>query len=111
MVRLYREFGNYKVDALVPWAFLESQREHQPDVVEKFNVEAHLLRIMASDMAYVVNPDGHVGPNSTIDIGAALEAGKDVYSMERIADRGIAVMMSGIKTPAQIVSMAQQIKR
>lgn len=116
MVNLYREFGEGRVNALVPWGFLlNPENPWQPedrleDIREKFVVEAHLLRIRASDFAYVVNPDGYIGPNSTIDIGAALEAGKPVYTMAPISDSGISVMTSGIKTPEEIISIAQQTK-
>ena len=115
MVRLYRDFEEHKVNALVPWAFFEDHtnlrergESHWADVAEKFNVETHLQRIRASNIAYVINPDGYIGTNSTIDIGAALEAGKPVYSMEIITDNGIAVMMSGVKTPGEIISIAQR---
>lgn len=117
MVDLYRRFGDEKVDALVPWAFFEDPenlglREGRwTSIAEKLVVETHLLRIKSSDIAYVVNPEGYVGANSIIDIGAALEAGKKVYTMEDIADNGIAVMMSGTKTPEEVISMAQEFVR
>lgn len=111
MVRLYRLLGESGVDAFVPWRFLESPdelRENDPswtEINDKFNAEAHLLRIRASDIAYIVNPNGYVGPNSIIDIGAALAAGKPVYSMERILDNGIAALVDGIKTPGELIPM------
>lgn len=111
MIRLYSEFERFRVDALVPWPFFSSLEdirqhdEHFAGVAEKFNEEAHLLRIRTSDVAYVVNPGGYIGLNSAIDIGAALEAGKPIYSMEQVTDHGIAVMLMGVKNPQDIVSM------
>ncbi len=106
MISLYRDFGKHKVDALVPWQLFD----YPDDLAERFSIETHLLRVLASDMIYIVNPGGYIGANTTLDIGAAVGKGKPTYSMEKLSDRGIAMTIDGIKTPAEIISLASQYK-
>lgn len=123
MKGLYEEFGKYGISTLVPWQFLkESENPRQFDgfwtqdkrysaVAYKFSVEAHLLRVASSDMAYVVNPGGYVGVNSATDIGFALGKRIPVYSMEEISDMGVHVLVDGVKTPEEIIAMGIELDR
>lgn len=123
MVRLYEQFGREQINALVPWQFLKkpenprqfddfyTQNKRYLEIAHKFSVEAHLARVASSDIAYVANPGGYVGVNSATDIGFALGKRISVYAMEEISDMGVHVLVDGVKTPEEIVSIAKEIYR
>ncbi len=121
MQKLYEQFEKEGIDAKVPWQFLKkeddprqfdefwTQNQHSLSVANKFSVGLHLARVASSDMAYVVDPSGYVGVNSSIDIGYALGKKVPVYAMEEISDIGVRIMTDGVKTPEEIILMCKEV--
>ncbi|MBI4177614.1 MAG: hypothetical protein HY516_04600 [Candidatus Aenigmarchaeota archaeon] len=121
MRNLYEEFGKEGIDALVPWPHYRdpedatkydpmwSGSEEHIAIARKQELETQLLGSRASDLAYVVNPDGLIEDRDAVVIGFTLQAGKDAYCMKRIPVRGLANKIH-VKTPQEIIEIARGLK-
>jgi hypothetical protein len=112
MTALYERFAENSIDVLLPWAFFCSEEDPRryeiaPEIGERFNEEAHLLRIKSADIAYIINQEGYIGTNSAFDIGFAVGSRISVYSTEPTENSSI--ITNGVKTLEEIISLAKEI--
>lgn len=56
------------VDEVADFLFVESDRSRDPKAVQ----DGHLHAIKASDLLWLVSPDGYLGPSASLEIGYAI---------------------------------------
>ena len=73
--------------------------EGDPETVE--GIEAAQLRAIAnSDLLYVVNPGGYLGPATTLEIGYAYRAGLPIITSETPYEAALITVISSTGNPA-----------
>lgn len=89
------------VDAIGEFLFVASDRLRSIKLVQ----DRHLEAIRASDMLWVVCPDGYTGPSTSMEIGAAHCAGIPVFSDSPALDITLGQYVT------RVPSMTEAIKR
>jgi nucleoside 2-deoxyribosyltransferase len=66
--------------------------------------QAQLDAITRSDLLYVVNPAGYLGPSATLEAGVATGRGVPVFCAERAFEEGVNLIAAGYGSPAEAIA-------
>lgn len=69
--------------------------------------EKQLEALRDSDLVYVVNPGGYLGPSATLEVGYAHRAGTPVFTSEAPFEPAVAAVISGVVTPGEALALAE----
>lgn len=102
-VRVLRPHSNEISSADEELVRLEGDPKDIREVQEK-----QLSALRESDLVYVVNPGGSLGPSSTLEVGYAHRAGTPVIASEPPFEPVVAALITAVATPAEAVNIVRE---
>lgn len=78
-----------------------------PETVEGIEA-AQLTAISSSELLYVVNPGGYLGPATTLEIGYAHRAGLPIITSEVPYEAAVAAVISGVGSPENAIDLLER---
>jgi hypothetical protein len=67
-----------------------------------------LKKIDGADVVYIVNPEGYVGKNVSVDIGYAYAKKKLVYVMDQVNDPPVMDLINGVLSLDELVDFLKE---
>lgn len=83
-----------------PNKILEKIRTQEEETI---GTKMHIANVAVSDIVYIINRDGYVGRSTSVEIGVAWALGKKIYSMEKVSDPSVELLIHGVISPEQLV--------
>lgn len=67
-----------------------------------------LRKIDAADVVYVVDPEGYIGKNVSVDIGFAYAKNKSIYVMHRVDDPPVMDLVNAVLSPKSLIEVLKE---
>jgi hypothetical protein len=67
-----------------------------------------LRKIDDADVVYVVDPEGYIGKNVSVDIGFAYAKNKSIYVMHRVDDPPVMDLVNAVLSPKSLIEVLKE---
>ena len=75
---------------------------------ERIGTKMHIANVATTDITYIISKEGYLGRSTSVEIGVAWSFGKDIYSMEKIKDASVEILVHGVLSPEELIKKIKE---